>query len=140
MATLMSVLAFVVLGYLLSRALKRNDVADTLWGLGFVLVALANARQVGELTFRAKLIVALTLAWGLRLAFYIARRSLSKKEDPRYANWRKDWGSSEPVRSFFQIFVLQGGSLESLRCRFRLPFAHPTKPSSVWILQESACF
>lgn len=104
-----SVIAFTVIGYLLSRVLKRNDIADTLWGLGFISVALIHASHMPELTFRAKLMIGLILTWGLRLSIHLGIRTFKhKKEDIRYANWRQDWKQREPLFAFLKVFLLQG--------------------------------
>ncbi|MCM0606319.1 MAG: DUF2177 family protein [Xanthomonadaceae bacterium] len=103
------VAAFTLIGYLLSRILKRNDIADSLWGLGFIAVALIHVSQVSSLSFRAKLVLALTLIWGLRLAIHLGIRTYShNKEDIRYANWRREWKKSEPLFAFLKVFLLQG--------------------------------
>lgn len=106
---LIGISAFVLIGYLLSRLLKRNDIADTLWGLGFITVALLHSTQIPTLTFRAKLVLVLVLLWGLRLSIHLGIRSFShSREDIRYANWRRDWGTQEPLYAFLKVFLLQG--------------------------------
>jgi steroid 5-alpha reductase family enzyme len=55
-------------------------------------------------------ITGLVLLWGIRLTSHIGFRKLKEgKEDPRYANWREEWGSGWYfiVRSFFQVYMLQ---------------------------------
>jgi steroid 5-alpha reductase family enzyme len=46
--------------------------------------------------------------WGVRLSSHILRRNFGKPEDYRYANFRKAWGKSYFLRSFIQLFMLQG--------------------------------
>jgi 3-oxo-5-alpha-steroid 4-dehydrogenase 1 len=102
-------LAFILIGYFLSRLLKRNDIADILWGLGFLLIAVINFSLLNTPSFRAKVTLLLVMAWSLRLAFYLGIRNLSKsEEDPRYQNWRREWGSKEPINAFLRVFCLQG--------------------------------
>jgi len=43
-----------------------------------------------------------------RLAWHIFKRNRGKAEDFRYAAWRRQWGKYFVVRSFGQIFMLQG--------------------------------
>ena len=57
---------------------------------------------------RQVLITLLTCIWGFRLACSIAKRNWNKGEDPRYAAWRNEWKRFFYIRSFFQIFMLQG--------------------------------
>jgi steroid 5-alpha reductase family enzyme len=42
------------------------------------------------------------------LTLHIFLRNHGKPEDFRYANWRKEWGKHVVIRSFFQVFMLQG--------------------------------
>jgi steroid 5-alpha reductase family enzyme len=46
--------------------------------------------------------------WGLRLMVHLYIRSRGRGEDFRYRKWREQWGSTFIVRSFFQIYALQG--------------------------------
>jgi steroid 5-alpha reductase family enzyme/uncharacterized membrane protein len=106
---LLSVGGFVIVGYGISRLLRRNDIADGLWGTGFIVIALVEGgTNFFALSILSKLVVGLTILWGLRLSVYLWVRLLGKAEDKRYANWRKQWGNKEPIRSFLQIFLLQG--------------------------------
>ena len=46
--------------------------------------------------------------WGIRLAWHIHTRNKGKGEDYRYLAWRNQWGKWFLLRSYFQVFVLQG--------------------------------
>lgn len=92
--------------FAVSVALKRNDVADIAWGLGFVLMAWTALLLYGY-SFNARLVTGLITIWGFRLAWHIARRNMGKPEDRRYAEWRKTWKNFY-LRSYFQVFILQG--------------------------------
>jgi steroid 5-alpha reductase family enzyme len=59
-------------------------------------------------TDRELLVSLLVAVWGVRLAVHIGLRNRGKGEDPRYRQWREEWGRHAMVRSFFQIFLLQG--------------------------------
>ena len=87
---------------------KRNDVADIAWGLGFILICVYcwATRPYSPLSV---LVYTLVTLWGLRLALHIARRSRGKAEDFRYRQWREAWGKWFVLRSFLQVYVLQGG-------------------------------
>lgn len=106
--TVLGLAGFVFSGFALSRLLRRNDIADVLWGLGFVGLAVLHAFENQPLSVSAKLVLGLIVFWGLRLSFYIGRRMSKHPEDQRYANWRREWGQAEPLRAFFQVFLLQG--------------------------------
>lgn len=107
-ASLYGFIAFVLVGYSLSRIFKRNDVADVLWGLGFILITAINLNSVETIGFRTKLMVSLLLLWSLRLSLYLGFRSFRKTEDIRYLKWRLEWGDREPLMAFLKVFVLQG--------------------------------
>lgn len=47
-------------------------------------------------------------AWGLRLAWYVHARNVGRAEDSRYAQWRREWGKTFVVRSYLQVYLLQG--------------------------------
>ena len=85
---------------------KKNDVADIAWGLGFVCLSWL-AFAFSDASARAIVVNILVTIWGLRLAWHIARRNIGKPEDRRYAAWREEWKHFY-VRSYFQIFMLQG--------------------------------
>ncbi len=90
---------------------KRNDIADIGWGLGFVFLALFsfyfNYQSYGFL-IKPALITSLVLIWGLRLSTHIYLRNRSKEEDYRYKRWRQQWGEWFYIRSYGQVYLLQG--------------------------------
>lgn len=94
--------------FLLSLILKRNDIADVAWGLGFVNLVIFLYFQYGANNFNFLLVFTLTFIWGIRLSTHIFLRNKSKKEDLRYVAFKKSWGSWFFVRSYLQVFVLQG--------------------------------
>lgn len=99
-------LGYASLWFVISLLLKRNDVADVAWGLGYVGLCIYN-----YLTFpqhvTALIVYLLVSLWGLRLSVYIGMRNARKKEDFRYKQWREEWGRSFYWRSFLQVYVLQ---------------------------------
>ncbi len=99
---------YYCLWFVVSLILKRNDIADIAWGLGFIFLAwsaylFSDSRGTLSLAFNLLITV-----WGLRLASHIYLRNKGKPEDYRYAKWRADWGKTFFVRSFFQVYILQG--------------------------------
>lgn len=112
--------------------LKRNDIADIAWGLGFVLVILFLGwdKDYGQLEV---ILTTLILLWGLRLSIYLFFRNSKKSEDFRYAKWRKEWGSSFYWRSFLQVYLLQ--SFVLLIIAFPLVFAFTTKIDNLSTIQ-----
>jgi steroid 5-alpha reductase family enzyme len=86
---------------------KRNDVADIAWGIGYIIVCgfLFIAYSASPVL---KLLYGLVSIWGLRLSLHIYLRNKSKAEDFRYKAWRQQWGKYFYLRSYFQVFLLQG--------------------------------
>jgi steroid 5-alpha reductase family enzyme len=87
-------------------AQKRNDLADTAWGIGFVCLCWFGF-FLSPFSWRAMLINTLITVWGLRLSAHVYLRNHNKTEDFRYHQWRKTWYRFY-LRSFLQIFMLQG--------------------------------
>ena len=94
--------------FLLSLLKKRNDVADVAWGLGFVLLSWTSLYLNHVFSVRSILVCVMVTIWGLRLAWHINRRNKGKMEDYRYLAWRKEWGKWFYLRSYFQVYLLQG--------------------------------
>lgn len=99
---------YMTFWFIISILRKRNDVADIAWGLGFVAAAFAALTRNNSVSAASYLVVALTTVWGLRLAIHIFLRNRAKTEDFRYAHWRKDWGKWFVLRSYIQVYLLQG--------------------------------
>lgn len=103
----MLVLVYVTGWFIISLLKKRNDVADIAWGLGFVVIAgyCSMSYLPGQVSL---LVYILTAIWGIRLSMHIALRSNGKPEDFRYKKWREEWGRSFIIRSYLQVYILQG--------------------------------
>jgi steroid 5-alpha reductase family enzyme len=102
------ILIYMTLLYSISLIAKRTDIVDIGWGIGFILISLVSLLNQELLTNRMLLVFFLVLIWGIRLSLHIYLRNKGKKEDYRYAQFKKDWGKLFYVRSYFQIFLLQG--------------------------------
>ena len=87
---------------------KDNSVVDIAWGPGFVIVALLSFLGSPGIEARHILITVLVIVWAARLALHIYLRNKGMGEDFRYAEWRRSWGRWFVLRSFFQVFMLQG--------------------------------
>ncbi|MFA6007519.1 MAG: DUF1295 domain-containing protein [Candidatus Shapirobacteria bacterium] len=84
--------------YLVSIVKKRNDIADTAWGLGFILITIFNF----VFNPSEKLLISLVLisVWGTRLALHVYNRNKNKKEDYRYQQWKNN--------AYLKVFMTQG--------------------------------
>jgi steroid 5-alpha reductase family enzyme len=96
------------LWFVVSLLRKRNDVADVAWGIGFVLLAWTGYFLSGDSGMRGLLVCILVSLWGVRLAWHIHTRNQGRAEDYRYLAWRKEWGKWFYLRSYFQVYILQG--------------------------------
>jgi steroid 5-alpha reductase family enzyme len=105
---ILRIFIYMTLFYSLSLIIKRTDIVDIGWGLGFMLVSLISLFSQDYLTDRTILVFFLVLFWGLRLASHIYSRNKGSEEDYRYQQFKKDWGDTFYIRSYFQIFLLQG--------------------------------
>ena len=104
--TILGVLsAYVTLGFLGAVLLKRNDIADVMWGPGIFIAALSAFILTGGGPY---LTLGIIFLWALRIAVHIGKRFISKEEeDFRYATWRQTWKFFY-LRSYLQVFLLQG--------------------------------
>jgi steroid 5-alpha reductase family enzyme len=121
--------------FLVALARRDNSIVDIAWGPGFLLVAGLHLALPPAPTPRQILISALILVWAVRLALHIARRAKGRGEDFRYAAWRKAWGRWFLLRSYLQIFWLQGAFL--LLVALPLPIVHAAPPAP-WTALDAA--
>lgn len=98
---------YMSLWFLLAIAIKRADIADVAWGLGFMLVAWASL-IFGQMTVYGLIVNMLVTIWALRLVFHIYFRNRNRDEDFRYQALKKQWGENFNFRLFSQVFLLQG--------------------------------
>lgn len=103
-----SVLLYMTGWFIAAQIRGRNDIADVAWGLGFILVAAVSLVAGDVYSPRSLVVSSLVLIWGLRLALHIHYRNRGRGEDPRYRKWREEWGQWFVLRSFLQVFMLQG--------------------------------
>ena len=94
--------------YFLSILIKRADIVDIGWGLGFVLISTVSLLFQSIINDRMIIVFLLVLFWGLRLSSHIFLRNFKKEEDYRYQNFKKNWGKWFVIKSYFQIFLFQG--------------------------------
>lgn len=98
---------FLTVGFVVAALKKDNSIADILWGLYFILLVGTAFYLDGDFEVRKSLVLLLICIWGLRLSFHIFTRHWGKGEDPRYTEMKKNW-NWVLLRSYFQVFVLQG--------------------------------
>jgi steroid 5-alpha reductase family enzyme len=98
---------YMTIVFILALIRKDNSIVDVAWGLGFIIISVYSIIQSGEVDLRKMIVSILVLLWGLRLSFHIFVRNSGRGEDFRYKAWRDSWKFFY-LRSFFQIFMLQG--------------------------------
>lgn len=103
----LAVTAMMLLGWVASLIFKNVTHVDSLWGLGFVLIAWLTFAVADGFLGRRLLVVLLVTVWGLRLSLHLSRRNWGKGEDPRYAAWRNQSGERFWLVSLFKVFTLQ---------------------------------
>ncbi len=113
-AATITIWCFMTFLFGISVILKRNDIADVAWGTGILLVGIVGYLYGYVLTDGGNsglslLLLLLYTLWGLRLTYRIGKRNLRKsEEDYRYKRWRDEWGRWFYLRSYFQVYILQG--------------------------------
>jgi steroid 5-alpha reductase family enzyme len=96
--------------FFVSLIRRRNDVADTAWGLGFALIAWVVFSSNPDLQINTRITVVLSLVslWAVRLSVHLYFRTLkSSVEDPRYQAMRQSWGAKWLWHSYFKVYWLQ---------------------------------
>lgn len=99
---------YMTVWFVVGLILKRNDVADIAWGIGFIVASFVPLFIGGFALDRSVLVTTLVVVWGGRLAYHIFKRNIQKTEDRRYVEWRNAWGKWLIPRAYGQIFMLQG--------------------------------
>ncbi len=96
------------------RVTGNSGWIDAIWSLstGAAGVAYALISTAGyQPTQRSLLAAVLVGAWSLRLGIHIAMRTAaSTSEDPRYAQFRKDWGATFQIKLFLFLMIQAGAA------------------------------
>ncbi len=98
---------YMCAAFVVSLIRKDNGTADIAYGWGFALLAWVSY-YFGTENLVGFLASTLATVWALRLSLRIYLRGRGKPEDFRYAAWREAWGKTFVVRSFLQVYLLQG--------------------------------
>lgn len=105
-----AVLAVLAATFIASRIAHKHSVIDTAWGLLFAAIAataFACSAGHGDAARRWLLLV-LPVLWGLRLAQHIARRTVGRPEDPRYAELLAKAKGNPDLYALRMVYLLQG--------------------------------
>lgn len=102
------IFVYVTILFIISVIIKDNSIADIAWGTGFIIASVSVLLYQGTFGLRNILVTALVIIWGSRLSIRIFRRNRGRGEDWRYKRWREEWGRIFYLRSYLQVFILQG--------------------------------
>jgi len=128
----LTIFIYMTLLFIISMVKKDNSIADIGWGMGFIVVAFLTLFFEPGFEIRHVLVTGLVIIWGLRLAIHILIRNKGKSEDYRYAKWRKEWGKYFVIRSYLQVFMLQG--LIMLIISYQVILVNSSKKPGIQIL------
>jgi len=105
--SLIVAISFSIVSFIVSLALRRSDIADTFWGLGFITILVATFIANRNYQLNNIILNSLIMLWGIRLSLHIFSRNLNKVEDARYVEMKKNWGKNFYLLSYLKIFLLQ---------------------------------
>ena len=118
--------------WLVSVRVRKASIVDPFWSIGFILAATYYYFHAEGDPVRKNVVYILVIIWGLRLFLYLFWRNFGKPEDPRYAQFRKDYGAHRYWWvSFFQVFLLQGLLLWLISAPL-LTAQYYNKPIGIW--------
>jgi len=106
--SIVTILVFVSLGWLISLKLKDVSVVDSMWSLMFLLIAVSFALSLGVIGDRGALALTLVALWAVRLSVYITWRNWGDDEDARYQKIRERNQPNFAFKSLYLIFGFQG--------------------------------
>ena len=128
-----AVLGMMLLGWIISLITRNVTIVDSLWGLGFVLIAWLTFFTAEGFQGRMILITLLVTLWGLRLSLHLSWRNWGHGEDPRYGLWREESGNRFWLISLFKVFVLQAIFLWAIALSLQWGQMSPQPPQLTWI-------
>lgn len=105
---LAAVITLFTILWLVSLAVRNSSIVDIWWGPAILLIGFTYFVATDGMGARGRLTLALVTLWALRLAVHIGVRNIGHGEDFRYAAWRRQYGDTWWIRSFFKVFLLQG--------------------------------
>ena len=90
----------MALAWEVARKPGKSGWTDTIWsyatGASGVIAAMGGSGPLA----RRLLVAGMILGWSLRLATHILRRTLKGRDDPRYAELKREWGAAWEQRLF----------------------------------------
>lgn len=105
-----TVAALIAITFVVGLSIGRHNVVDTAWGLLFVGIGVATlitSQGHGD-PLRRWVLAGLVIAWGLRLAVHLGRRSIGKGEDPRYEQLLQRGHANPTLNAIVKVYLPQG--------------------------------
>jgi steroid 5-alpha reductase family enzyme len=130
---LVALIVLMFIGWLISLIYRNVTIVDSLWGLGFVLVAWITFSFDKGYVLRSGLIAVLTTLWGLRLTAHLSWRNWGAGEDPRYGSWRKAAGDRFWLVSLLKVFLLQAVFLWVISLAVQIGQISPAPDYMTWL-------
>lgn len=112
--------------FAIATARRNNGTADIGYGIAYIALVSAVAFASVDVAPISRVYLLMVVIWGLRLALRIAAKNHGKPEDFRYKAWRDAWGKGFFVRSFLQVYMLQGLVVFVVALPVTLSFAYPS--------------
>ncbi len=116
--------------FVIALARKNNGIADIGYGGAFIVLIGTLLLLGGAPNGYVLALALLPLVWGARLVIRIFLKNHGKPEDFRYKAWRDAWGKYFEVRSFFQVYMLQGAVVAIVALPVLLALTVPTTTPS----------
>lgn len=141
LTSLLIVLVYTTYFFFIAKERKNNSIIDIAYGPGFIVTAFFLACI--QLTYNplptfGSIIFILIIIWGARLSYRIFKKNRVKGEDFRYKAWREEWSKQGHdyflVRSYVQIFVLQGIIISLVLVPFTLSVSADLLNTSGYVL------
>lgn len=104
---LSAMVLLAVAAWALSVKLRDVSIVDSLWSIFFIVFTALFAWRMGSDATASYALIALVLAWGLRLSIYITVRNHGKGEDRRYQAIRARNQPNFEFKSLYLVFLLQ---------------------------------
>ena len=127
-------LSFMSVLFVIGMVTKNNAIADVGYGVAFMVVITATVVQFPQTILPTLIVALLPFIWGLRLALRIYMKNKGKPEDFRYRAWREAWGKTFVIRSFLQVYMLQGLVVFAVALPVLLAIVYPSTPIGSVIL------
>lgn len=104
----------MAMAWMVQQRTGNSGWVDTIWtfSVGFVGAAAALWPVSAEdLPARQWFVASMSALWALRLGLHIAARTAGIEDDPRYAEYAKEWGAAAPRRMFVFLQQQAAGSI-----------------------------